>query len=81
MMDRVSEWWDALELWIVQLWYPVQIAAVILMVLPVCWMAAGLIDQTVDRLAHLVDTRLRGRADHEANGHGPSAGSTPVSGS
>lgn len=61
MVERVSEWWDALELWIVQLWYPVQIAAVVLIVLPACWLAAGLIDRVVDRAASVINTRVRGR--------------------
>jgi hypothetical protein len=57
VLERAGEWWDALELWIVQLWYPVQIAAVIVVVLPGCWLAARLIDHVVDIVAHLISTR------------------------
>jgi hypothetical protein len=48
-------WWDALELWLTQLAFPFQVLFAIVVLLPVCWGAAALID----RLSDVVALRLR----------------------
>ena len=54
MLRAVADWWDAVELWITQLPFPMQVVLAILVVLPLCWgTAAG-----VDRLVELVVAQL-----------------------
>lgn len=55
-MDDLSRWWDAVELWVAQLWFPVQFVVVMAVVAPVCVAAAWLVDRAVD----LVADRVRG---------------------
>jgi hypothetical protein len=38
-------WWDGVELWLVQLWFPIQFAVVMGVVLPACWFGAWLMDR------------------------------------
>ncbi|SHF43069.1 hypothetical protein SAMN05444320_103615 [Streptoalloteichus hindustanus] len=45
----LTEWWDDVELWLAQLWYPFQITVVLAVLLPACWAVAWLIDRVVDR--------------------------------
>jgi hypothetical protein len=45
--------WDAFELWVTQLAFPFQVVLAILVVLPLCWGAAGLLDRAVDAIALL----------------------------
>ena len=47
--------WDAVELWVTQLAFPFQVVLAVLVVLPLCWAVAGLLDRAVDAVA------LRGR--------------------
>jgi elongation factor P--beta-lysine ligase len=55
MLHAVADWWDAVELWITQLPFPMQVVLAILLVLPLCWgTAAG-----VDRLVGLAAAQLR----------------------
>jgi hypothetical protein len=53
----IADWWDALELWLTQLAFPFQVALAIVVVLPLCWLAAGLLD----RAAGVVVEALRKR--------------------
>jgi len=64
-MDGLSAWWDSMELWLAQLWFPLQFLLVIAVVLPVCIGAAWVID----RLVGLVSSRFgsAGRAGNEAD--------------
>lgn len=41
-------WWDGVELWLTQLWLPMQLVLLMVVLLPVCWWVARLIDQGVD---------------------------------
>lgn len=54
-------WWDGIELWITQLWFPFQVALVIVVLLPLCWGVALFIDHGVDRVSALLPTRHRDR--------------------
>jgi hypothetical protein len=50
--------WDAVELWVTQLAFPFQVVLAILVVLPLCWAVAGLLDRAVDA-AVLLGARRR----------------------
>ncbi|MGH3516678.1 MAG: hypothetical protein ACRDQ7_04560 [Haloechinothrix sp.] len=56
MLDSVAKWWDGIELWIAQLWFPLQFVVVMAVVVPLCLGAAWLIDRAVDHAT----ARLRG---------------------
>jgi hypothetical protein len=56
----LADWWDGLELWVTQLWFPFQVALVIVVLLPACWWAALLIDRGVDRVSAVVSRRRGG---------------------
>ena len=50
-MRALADWWDAVELWVTQLPFPFQVLLAIVVVLPVCWGLATLLD----RVAGVVD--------------------------
>ena len=56
--EGVIRWWDGVELWLTQLWLPLQVALLMAVLLPACWWAARLIDHGVDTASD----RLRRRA-------------------
>jgi hypothetical protein len=62
LWDVVVRWWDGVELWLTQLGLALQVALLMLVLLPVCWWAARVIDRmfglVFDRLGHryAVDT-------------------------
>ncbi|MBK0868254.1 MAG: hypothetical protein IJH84_11050 [Saccharopolyspora sp.] len=58
MMDWLFELWDAVELWLVQLWYPLQVTLVLAVLLPVCFGLAKVLDRGIDGLGAKL-TRLR----------------------
>ncbi|WP_116044741.1 hypothetical protein [Amycolatopsis palatopharyngis] len=51
MLDGLAEWWDALELWLVQRWFPVQFVLVMAVLIPLCLALAWLLGRIVDRVA------------------------------
>ncbi len=51
MWGRVAVWWDSVELWLTQLVFPVQVALVLAVLLPLCFLAAYAIDRGVDRVS------------------------------
>jgi hypothetical protein len=51
VFDGLANWWDNAELWLAQLWFPLQFVLVIAMLGPLCLGAAWLIDRIVDRVA------------------------------
>jgi hypothetical protein len=53
------DWWDGVELWFTQLWFPFQVALVIAVLLPLCWAVALLIDRGVDRVSAVLPRRRR----------------------
>jgi hypothetical protein len=55
VLREVANRWDAVELWVTQLAFPYQVVLAVLVVLPLCWVVAGLLDRAVDAVA------LRGR--------------------
>lgn len=58
-MQWLADWWDGVELWITQLWFPFQVALVIVVLLPLCWAVAVLIDNGVDRVSAALSLRRR----------------------
>lgn len=61
MFDGVTRWWDSLELWLAQQWFPVQFVLVMVVLIPLCVGLAWLIHRVVNVVADRV-TRLRTRA-------------------
>lgn len=55
MTRVVADLWDAFELWLTQLAFPIQVALAIVVLLPACWLVAGL----ADRVAGLVVEAFR----------------------
>ena len=51
MLDNLSAWWDAVELWVVELWFPFQFLVVMAVVVPVCLAVAWAVDRGVDHLS------------------------------
>ncbi|WP_020666246.1 hypothetical protein [Amycolatopsis nigrescens] len=51
MLDGLTDWWDRVELWLAQLWFPVQFVLVVAVLAPLCLGVAWLIDRVVDRLS------------------------------
>lgn len=51
MFVGLANWWDNAELWLAQLWFPLQFVLVIAVLGPLCLGVAWLIDRIVDRVA------------------------------
>ncbi len=58
----LANWWDGVDLWLSQLAFPFQFAIVIVVLAPVCFGVALLVDRVVD----LVRAHLPHRADEHA---------------
>lgn len=56
-------WWDSVELWVTQLAFPLQVVLAVVVVLPLCWGAAGLLDRGVDVVLTHRPRRRPGRDD------------------
>ncbi|HEX8759294.1 MAG TPA: hypothetical protein VF734_04800 [Pseudonocardiaceae bacterium] len=54
--DAVIRWWDGVELWLTRLALPLQVAILMVVLLPVCWGTARVIDRVFglvfERLGH-----------------------------
>lgn len=54
--EAAIRWWDGVELWLIQLGLAFQVALLMLVLLPVCWWAARVVDRVFgwvfDRLGH-----------------------------
>lgn len=87
VLGWLTEWWDDVELWVAQLWFPFQVTLVLGVLVPVCWVAAWLLDRGVDQVSAVV-TRVRdaepplggafdaGRVERSTPGEGQSIEST-----
>jgi len=62
-MRAVADWWDAIELWITQLPFPMQVVLAVLVMLPLCWGTAAGVDRIVDLVVDRVSVR-RGTGRH-----------------
>jgi hypothetical protein len=57
--EAAIRWWDGVELWLTQQWLPVQLALLMVVLLPTCWWVALLIDRGVDLASEWVRRRAR----------------------
>ena len=48
--DAVARWWNGVELWLTQLGLALQVALLMVVLLPACWWAARLMDRVVGLL-------------------------------
>lgn len=56
-MGGVARWWDGVELWSTGLTFPVQVVLVLLVVAPLCALAARGLDRIVGLVSALVARR------------------------
>ncbi|MGH3934974.1 MAG: hypothetical protein ACRDS1_08370 [Pseudonocardiaceae bacterium] len=61
--DVVIRWWDGVELWLTQLALVFQVALLMLVLLPVCWGAARLIDRVFGLVFDRFGYRYAGAAE------------------
>lgn len=54
----LANWWDGVDLWLSQLAFPFQFAIVIVVLAPVCFGVAVLVDRVVDVIGHRTTDRL-----------------------
>jgi elongation factor P--beta-lysine ligase len=57
MMRALADWWDAVELWITQLPFPMQVVLAVLVMLPLCWGTAAGVDRVVDLVVDRISVR------------------------
>lgn len=46
----LADWYDAVELWVTQLAFPLQVLLAVLVVLPLCLLVAVVLDRVSERL-------------------------------
>lgn len=51
MLRSIANWWDAVELWLTQLAFPIQVVLAVVVLLPLCWAVAAGLDRAVDAVA------------------------------
>lgn len=55
--DAVARWWDGVELWLTQLGFALQVALLMLVLMPVCWWAARTLDRGMGLVFEQLDHR------------------------
>jgi hypothetical protein len=50
----IADWWDAVELWITQLAFPLQVVLAIVVLVPLCWFTSAGVDRVVDAVSGAV---------------------------
>jgi hypothetical protein len=50
MARALADWYDAVELWVTQLAFPLQVLLAVLVVLPLCFGVAVALDRVSERL-------------------------------
>jgi hypothetical protein len=61
--DAVARWWDGVELWLTQLGLALQVALLMVVLLPACWWAARALDRVVGLLFDRLGARYRVQAE------------------
>jgi hypothetical protein len=51
MLRSIANWWDAVELWLTQLAFPLQVVLAAVVLLPLCWAVSAGLDRSVDLVA------------------------------
>lgn len=54
VVRATADWWDGIELWLTQLPFPLQVLLAVLVLVPLCWSAAAVVDRVGDAVAALV---------------------------
>ncbi|WP_026423071.1 hypothetical protein [Actinokineospora inagensis] len=67
MVQGLSDWWNDVELWLIQLSFPLQFALVMAILLPLCVVVAWFIDRVVD----YASAKLGGSGDEPPLGSRP----------
>jgi hypothetical protein len=62
VLKAVLDWWDGVELWLTSLAFPLQVLLAIVILLPGCWLASALIDNSVGWVMGVVATLRSGRS-------------------
>lgn len=57
MARAVADWWDAIELWLTQQEFPLQVLLAIVVLVPLCWGTAVGVDRLVDFAANRIRSR------------------------
>jgi hypothetical protein len=63
VVRAVADWWDAVELWLTQLPFGLQVLLAAFVLVPLCWGAAVAIDRAVDAAAARIATRRAAQRD------------------
>lgn len=63
MFSGLADWWDGVELWLAQAWFPVQFVLVMVVVIPLCLAAAWALDRFVGLAARLLRARGEDRPE------------------
>ena len=61
VLSDLADRYDAFELWVTQLAFPLQVLLAVLVVLPICWIVAGLMDRAADAAVARLPRRHRPR--------------------
>ncbi|MFC3453154.1 hypothetical protein [Amycolatopsis speibonae] len=56
MFNGLADWWDGAELWLAQAPFPVQFVLVMVVVVPLCVVAAWLLDTVFGKVARVFGT-------------------------
>nr|WP_202507851.1 hypothetical protein [Amycolatopsis rubida] len=56
VFEGLANWWDGVELWLAQAWFPVQFVLVMAVLVPLCLLAAWAIDKLVERFGRWFGT-------------------------
>ena len=57
MVRALADWWDAVELWLTQLPFGFQVLLAAIVLVPLCWGSAVLVDRVVDAVAARIAAR------------------------
>ncbi len=63
MVRALADWWDAVELWLTQLPFGFQVLLAALVLVPLCWGTAVLVDRVVDAAAARIAARRAAQRD------------------
>ncbi|AOS65082.1 hypothetical protein [Actinoalloteichus hymeniacidonis] len=80
MLASVTGWWDGVELWLVQSPFVLQFVMTLVILAPLCWLAAYVIDRGVDQVFAFFARRSPRRSEPDDvregldNGTGRTAG-------
>jgi membrane protein required for beta-lactamase induction len=70
MARALADWWDAVELWLTQLPFGFQVLLAAVVLVPLCWGAAVVVDRAVDAAAARIAARRAARR-HDVTSSAP----------